>query len=110
MDDLNQKLEGILSDPGSMEKVRQMAEQLLGSKEEEPVSADTGGIDPSFIKKLMPVFNKLNSETNDKRTALLLALKPNLSKERRAKVDAAVKLIKLIDMLPYLKECGLFDI
>lgn len=110
MDDLNQKLEGILNDPDSMDRVRQMAEQLLGSKEEKKSDPHADGIDPMFIKKLMPVINRLNSDTNDKRTALLLALKPNLSEERRAKVDAAVKLIKLIEMLPYLKECGLFDI
>ena len=34
MDDLNKKLEEILSDPKSMEKVRLMAESLLGEENE----------------------------------------------------------------------------
>ena len=109
MDDLSSKLEGILNDPESMEKVRQMAEGLLGAQSDEPKEYDKSGPDPQYIKKLMPVFSKLNSKSDDKRIALLMALKPNLSEERRNKVDAAVKLIKLIEMLPYLKECGLLD-
>ncbi len=109
MDDLSSKLEGILNDPESMEQVRRMAEGLLGSQSDEPKEYDKSGPDPQYIKKLMPVFSKLNSKSDDKRIALLMALKPNLSEERRNKVDAAVKLIKLIEMLPYLKECGLLD-
>ena len=109
MDDLSSKLEGILNDPERMEQVRRMAEGLLGAQSGEPKVYDNSGPDPLYIKKLMPVFSKLNSKSDDKRIALLTALKPNLSEERRNKVDAAIKLIKLIEMLPYLKESGLLD-
>ena len=39
---------------------------------------------------------------------LLLALKPLLREENRAKVDTAVKLLKLASLLPLLKDTGLF--
>ena len=45
----------------------------------------------------------------DPRINLLLALRPNLTKERQAKVDSAIKILKLIEFAPMLKEMGLFN-
>lgn len=44
----------------------------------------------------------------DDNERLLLALKPLLREENRGKVDTAVRLLKLISLLPLLKESGLF--
>ena len=38
MDDLNEKLAGILNDPESMNRVRKMAESLLGNQRQEDTS------------------------------------------------------------------------
>ncbi len=66
-----------------------------------------GGIDIEAVLKIGEIMSKLNEP--DKNTQLLLALKPHLREENRAKIDTAVKLFKLISLLPYLRESGLFD-
>lgn len=66
-----------------------------------------GDIDVETIMKLMDVFSQLNS--SDKNTELLLALKPHLREENRAKVDKAVKLMKLMSVFMLLRESGLGD-
>ncbi len=66
-----------------------------------------GGIDIDAIMKFGEILSKMNE--SDKNTELLIALKPHLREENRAKIDTAVKLFRLISLLPYLKETGLFD-
>lgn len=66
-----------------------------------------GDIDVETIMKLMDVFSQLNN--SDKNTELLLALKPHLREENRAKVDKAVKLMKLMSVFMLLRESGLGD-
>ena len=122
MEDLNEKLASILNDPKSMERVRQMAESLLGDEppKETPPQSDIspltsllGGADmpdPQTLGKIMSIMGKLNSKTDDCRTALLTALKPNLSEERRKKVDTAIKILKFIEILPLLKESGILNL
>lgn len=119
MDELSEKLAGILNDPESMQRVRQMAQSLLGSEKteqeppntENPLSLLTGeGMpDAKQLKTIMGIMSKLNSTAGDNRAELLLALKPHLSEQRRSKVDSAVKILKLIELLPLLKDSGLID-
>jgi len=106
MDDINEALSGILNDPESMKKVKSLAESLLGSNEK----SDEIGISSDEIRIISTLMSNIKSQGNDKRTALLLALKPNLSAEKQEKVDVAIKLFKLISILPYLKESGLLNI
>lgn len=113
MDDLSRKLEDILNDPESMNKVRIMAEKLLGD-EEETESRNGDGENPSAfsgadISNVMKIMGRLNSKSDDSRIKLLLALKPNLSEKRRQKVDLSIKLLKLIELLPLLKDSGILD-
>lgn len=107
MDDLNQKLSQILNDPESMNRVRQMAESILSDKEEEPqddsVFSSFGGEE---LGNIMSIVSKLNNQQNDARTNLLLALKPHLSEEKQEKVDTAIKILRLLELLPILKESG----
>lgn len=115
MDDISEKLASVLNDPDSMERVRRMAESLLGDKgEEKPqgISAISGeGMPtPDEMQKIMHIVSALKTKGNDSRTRLLLALKDNLSPPRREKVDTAVKILRLIDMLPFLKESGIFNL
>lgn len=66
-----------------------------------------GDIDLDTIMKLMDAFSQLNS--SDKNTELLLALKPHLRSENQAKVDRAIKLMKLMSVFMLLRENGLGD-
>lgn len=112
MDDLNRKLEDILNDPESMNRVRQMAGAILGDDDTErhqPDETGTGAFSGADIGRIMNIVNRIENRENDNRTKLLLALKPHLTDKRREKVDSAVKLLKLIEALPLLREAGIFD-
>lgn len=116
MDELSERLAGVLNDPESMNRVRQMAESILGSGQEPSAKGDSSFFDgegtvPSAdeLKKIMNIMSKLKS-ADDSRTRLLLALKPHLSEPRKEKVDTAIKLLKLVDLLPYIKESGILNL
>lgn len=64
------------------------------------------GIDIGSIAKIAGLLGSAGKTGNDER--LLLALKPLLREENQSKVDTALRLLKLISLLPLLKESGLF--
>lgn len=104
MDDLSEKLNSILSDPQSLNRIREMAEGLLG--EQKPAENDPfPDID---IGKIMNIVGKIKNSNTSSREKLLLALRPHLKEERRERVDTAVKILKLIEIAPFLKDSGLF--
>lgn len=119
MDDISEKLAEILNDPDSLNRVREMAENILGNnqnhKSTPPVSNNSKSLfdgmdlDPAQIGKIMSIMSRLRSDKEDTRARLLLALKPHLSTPRQEKVDTAIKLLKIIDLLPFLKDSGIFD-
>lgn len=112
MEDLSEKLNDILNDEESMKKVKALAEGLLSkeSNEESNTNNIFGDIDPNELNTIISVLGRLKNGKDDKRTALLTALKPNLSEEKQKKVDTAIKLLKLIEILPYLKESGILNL
>ena len=61
--------------------------------------------DMSVFQNLLPLLSALNS--HDEREDFIYALKPLLSDGRRKKADEAVKFIKLLSLIPLLKEKGL---
>lgn len=114
MDDLSEKLASVLNDPKSMERVRKMAESILGedSSQPQPSSAlnDIGSIlGANELQSIISIIEKLKSTGNDPRSQLLNALKPHLSEPRREKVDTAIKILKVIDILPFLRESGILN-
>ncbi len=123
MDDLAEKLSGILNDPESMAQVRKMAEGLFSQNEEtgretmgNPLSGLLGnapqsdGFSMPDATSIMRVVSLLKNSGNDSRSGLLLALKPHLSEERQERVDKAVKILKLVSLMPILKEQGLLNL
>ena len=110
MDDISQKLSAILNDPEGMEKIKAMAENLLGnsgtSKQEEPL--DDLGIDMVTLTKMVNMMKNRKDESD--RVKLLLALRPHLSEEKQQKVDTAVKILKLLDIAPLFKEMGILNL
>lgn len=64
-------------------------------------------IDIDTILKLGEIMSKLGE--NDKNAELLLALKPHLSKENRDKADKALMFLRIMAVLPLLKESGFLD-
>ena len=140
MDDLTSKIAQILGDPKSMEMVKDLAQSLgtnmnqddntaenndkNGSRAANDESSAIGGndlsnmltgisnmpISPQQLTMVMNIMSKLKSEQNDDRAKLLLALKPHLSAERQKKADNAVKMLKIVSLLPIIKDTGLFDL
>ncbi|HIT52318.1 MAG TPA: hypothetical protein IAD07_00075 [Candidatus Fimivicinus intestinavium] len=62
------------------------------------------GLDPGMMKKLSAVMGAMNGQGNDARSAFIAALKPLLSPERRHKADEAMRMIRLLELLPALRD------
>ena len=122
MDDMAGKISELLNDPKGMEKIMNMAKALfsddnsdtpeMSPKESQNEAGNLTGLLPEGFDpiKLMNIFSALNSQKNDNRTALLLALKSHLSESRQEKVEKAVKLLKIATLIPLLKGQGLLDL
>ena len=135
MDDISSRINQILSDPQSMQQLQTLAQSLgLSAPAEtaaQPLSS-SGGIDMSQVGALLSQFGlgqqqqappppsiDMNSilqiqkamqlfANGNKNVELLRSLRPLLSERRQKKVDDAVRIMQLIQMLPMLKEAGLF--
>ena len=54
------------------------------------------------------VLGKLGQSRDDERTRFIAALRPLLSEKRRHRADEALKMMQLFEILPLLKDSGLF--
>lgn len=70
-------------------------------------SSDDGGFDLGMLLQMQGLLSGLTGEDNG--TKLLHALKPYLADERQSKVDKAIKILRIVKMIPTLKETGLLD-
>ncbi len=110
MSELDEKLNALLSDPGSMAQIMQLAQQLSGSvggdapaqqQPQQPQPAPPvpvpplGGLDPQAIVKYLPLLQELTRDTSQT-TQLLYALRPFLKDDKQDKVARAAKLARLI--------------
>ena len=112
MDELMEKLQGVLNDKESLSQLRELAEMLTGQPAgEEPQAASqpsSGGGEMPDIAKLMQLSGALrNAGREDKNVALLMALRPLLKDENKQKLDRAVKLLRLVSLWPMIRESGL---
>lgn len=64
-----------------------------------------GDIDPEMLIRILGMISKLTEE--DESTALITALRPLLRPENREKLDRAAKIMKLIGILPLLRDSGI---
>lgn len=60
-------------------------------------------IDFDMIMKAKTIFEKMNS-VQSKNADLILALKPHLNAETQNKADQALRILKLFEVLPLLRE------
>lgn len=82
---------------------------LSSAPQQEEQSGGELGIDPAMIANIARVFGQLN-HVDDKRIQFITALKPLLNDSRQKKADQAIKMLKLFEILPLLKEQGLFNL
>lgn len=68
-------------------------------------AASAPGLDINMLLKAKDMMGQFSKD--DKNTLLLKALRPHLSDKRKPKVDDALKILRLIELLPLLKQSGL---
>ena len=113
MADWQEQLNTILSDPDAMAQIASIAQSLGGGAAAEPKpdgasppppppGMDTaqllGSLDPELLRRLEPLLRELNRPESSETTALLMALRPFLSRKRRDKVERAAQLARLIHL------------
>lgn len=75
-------------------------------KEEASSPLSDLNLDPAMILKVGSLVRQFRQD--DDRCVFLNALKPLISEARRKKVDEATKILKLLTLLPHIKDIGLF--
>ena len=110
MSEFDDKLSALLSDPGSMARIMELAQSLSGGdappeppppprrseRKDDPLSALTGGLDPALIGRFLPLIQELGQGENSSARALLTALRPYLKPERQERVERALQLARMI--------------
>lgn len=138
MDDLNQQIQNILSDPQAMGQLQGLLRSLgggqgdnqpqatpassgpdlssllgaLGGSAPQPAQNESSlaGVSPQALS-MMTRLMPLLSQANreDDATRLLRALRPLLGEQRQKKVDEAIQILQMLRLLPLLKESGVFS-
>lgn len=99
MDEIGDKLNAILENPGQLERITQAAKSILGGEAQlgsAPEKNDTDFLDPSMLKKLGSLMSR--GGAHDDKRVLLEAMKPYLSEKRRKKLNNAMQLAKLASL------------
>ena len=110
MDELTDKLSGLLSDPESLEKFKSLASSFIGGglsedkqPEEKKHEADSSSantsmpfdtLSPAMLLKIKHIMEQMN-KTDDPKTRLLLALKPYMSSKRVVSIEQAMKFMQM---------------
>lgn len=134
MADLESTLQGILSDPKAMEQIQALGKSLgltSGNAEStnnppksttdlsalssllNPAPAQSSSVlsgitDPDILSKItkfLPILGKMKGD--DETTALLGALRPFLSDHRQKRLDDASKMLRIMRILPFIKDFGI---
>ena len=117
MDDFNEMLNSLMSDPKSFEMLESLAKQLsenIGSeekKEEAPkaesipdlsgisdITSLLSGLDPNLLSKAGALLGGFNSVETEK-VNLLNSLKPYMSTEKSGRVEGAIRMMRILKMV-----------
>lgn len=119
MEDMDSRLNALLSDPEAMGRIMALAQQLSGesaASSPPPPSApppppppqEDDGFDPMVLLKFLPLLQELRQDNSSQTMQFLMALRPYLKPDRQPKVERAVKLAHLICVgKKFLTEGGL---
>lgn len=123
MEDMNDMLGSLLSDPESVQQIKELADMLKSEMPSDGKSGESGQssqsgfdfgslaglmggqFDPNMLTAVSKVLAAMNGE--DKNRALLMALRPHLSGDKQERVDKAVRMLKLYSAANALKDSGL---
>lgn len=91
--------------PDDISKLKGVASELLSGQSS--LSDSKPQESPQSTPDLFSLMGKLSSD--DERTAFLKSLRPLLSEARQKKTDEAIKILRLLSLLPLLRESGLLN-
>lgn len=106
MDNLEELLRALAEDEDEPNETQSTADNPSSEKNSQSEGLFSG-LDPEMLVKLFGLFETLNQPDDNER--FLLALKPLLREENRAKIDSTLRLMKLLSLLPLLKNSGVLD-
>ena len=98
MSELENMMQKVLSSPEDMSRIMQLAQSLTGGQSgsnDPPAEQEDSKADPDLSNMLQNLMQSLSGAGEQNKTALISALKPYLRKERRAKVERAMKIAKI---------------
>ncbi len=131
MEDIAQTLQDILGSEEGQQKLKgliemfgdghdgidlSMLEGMLSSTQNQSAPSNSsannekppdGGLDLQALMGIGRMMEQVNKP--DSKTELIRALKPLLCPERQKKADTAIKILRLLSLLPLLRESGLLD-
>ncbi|MGN1195044.1 MAG: hypothetical protein ACI4SB_06135 [Acutalibacteraceae bacterium] len=98
--------------PEDIASLQSMAQNIFGgdTKKEAPKKQpdspppSQGGFDFASMAKIASIMSLFSNEQKDPRCDLLNALRPLIASEKQQKVDQAIKMLKLLSVLPKIKE------
>lgn len=112
-DDLSDLIKNFSNSNIDMNKVNNLLSSLKSTDKsstsnDSSSSESTSGnnIDITTMLKIKEMMDKINSSHNDKRSNLLLALKPYLRESRQTKLDQYMKLLNIAPLLEMFKDDG----
>lgn len=112
-DDLSDLIKNFSNSNIDMNKVNNLLSSLKSTDKsstsnDSSSSESTSGnnIDITTMLKIKEMMDKINSSHNDKRSNLLLALKPYLRESRQTKLDQYIKLLNMAPLLEIFKNDG----
>lgn len=80
--------------------------QTNSTSQAQPQSNPLGDIDINAFANIAAVMSRLGNN-NDPRCRLITSLKPMLSPDRQKRADEAMKILKIIELVPVLRDTGL---
>lgn len=92
MNEFEEKLNAILSDPGEMEKISRLAAQFMGGETPEQAASQSSSPDGAMLGRLAGLMGGAGGKD---KTALLQALTPYLRPERQAKLKKALNIARM---------------
>lgn len=133
MPDLSEQLSSILQNPQAQDSIRQLmgmlgqpaqnaqsppsappppqnqppldlSALLAGLNQPPPPPPEQPAFDINTLLKIQQIFSKMNCD--DKNICLIRALRPYLKDPKKA--DDAINILRLLSVLPALRDCGIF--
>lgn len=110
MDDLSAAVREIMSDPQSMAQIQSLAQSLGLSDAPAAAPQPKNELTDPMLSTLMRIAPLLSAASeDDDSTRLLAALRPLLGQERQKRLDEAGRILRLLRLLPILRDSGLLQ-